>query len=235
MELAVKTRELLGRRVKSLRREGFIPAELYGHNFTNRHLSVPAGEFSKVFKEAGESVIINLLIDNEKIPVLIQEVIFNPINDAITHIDFYQINMDELITASVSLDFIGQSPAIKEKKGILVKSMHEIEVEALPVNLPSKIEVDISVVRDLGKSIYVKDLKVPSGAKFLVDESTVVATIAEPVKEEEVPVAPTSIEEIKVEGEEKKEKEKGEPQEGQKKEQQKGENKEKNKEKSENK
>jgi len=207
MELTVKTRELLGKKVNILRREGFIPAELYGHKIENKHLSISAKEFSKVFKEAGESVIINLLIDKEKIPVLIQEVVTDPVSDEVMHIDFYQVNMNEVITAPVPLDFIGQSPAIKEKKGILIKAMHEIEVEALPANLPSKIEIDISGIKDLGESIYVKDLKVSAGVKLLVDESTVVATVSEPAKEEEPVAGPESVEEVEVEGEKKEEKE----------------------------
>lgn len=225
MDLTVKTRELLGRGVKSLRSEGLIPAELYGHNVANRHLSVPAKEFSKIFKEAGESVIINLLVDNGKIPVLVHEVVSDPISDAVTHIDFYQVNMNEAITTSVPLEFVGQSLAIKEKKGVLIKAMQEIEIEALPGNLPSKIEVNIGLLNDIGQSLYIKDLKALEGVKFLVDDSTVVATITEQAKEEEIPVGPASVEEVKVEGEEKKEEAKGEEQnkkEGQQKEQGKG-------------
>ena len=227
MDLAVQTRELLGRGVKSVRREGLIPAELYGHNVANRHLSVPAKEFHKIFKEAGESVIINLSVAGEKIPVLIHEVVSDPVSDAIMHVDFYQVNMNEAITTSVPLEFIGQSPAVKEKNGVLVKAMQEMEIEALPGNLPSKIEVNIEALSDIGQSLYVKDLKAPEGVKFLVDGLTVVATMTEQAKEEEIPVGPASVEEVKVEGEEKKKEEekgeeKGEQKEGQQKEQGKG-------------
>jgi large subunit ribosomal protein L25 len=112
--------------------------------------------------------------------------------------------MDEKITATVPLEFINESPAVKEKIGILIKAMHEIEVEALPADLPHHIEVDISNLSDIEKSIRVKDLKINKGVKLLVDKETVVATVAEMAKEEEV-VAPVSVEEVKVEGEEKRE------------------------------
>jgi large subunit ribosomal protein L25 len=208
MDLTAKTREVLGRSVKSLRKEGLIPAELYGHGFSNRHLSVSAKEFSKVYKEAGESVIINIALGEEKLPVLINDVSFDPVAKAPIHIDFYQVKMDEKITTAIPLDFIGISMAVKEKKGVLVKAMQEIEVEALPADLPSKIEVDISVINEIGESIHIKDLKAIKGVEFLVDGETVVATVSEQAKEEEVPVGPVSVDEVKVEGEEKESKEK---------------------------
>ena len=113
----------------------------------------------------------------------------------------------EKITAAILLEFINESPAVKEKIGILIKAMHEIEIEALPADLPHHIEVDIGNLSDIGMSIRVKDLKINKGVKLLVDRETVVAVINEIAKEEEI-VAPISVEEVKVEGEEKKKKKK---------------------------
>ena len=207
-ELIVQKREIFGKKVNSLRRESLIPAELYGHDLENIHLSVPAKDFSKLFKEAGESTIINLNLENKKLPVLIHEVSVDPLSDKIIHIDFYQVRMDEKITTSVPLEFIGEAPAVKEKEGILVKAVQEIEVEALPGDLPHNIEVDISQLSDIGMSIHVKDLKIDKKVKVLADPETVVATVTEPAKEEVVE-KPITVEEVKVEGEEKK-KEEGE-------------------------
>lgn len=131
----------------------------------------------------------------------------NPLTNKISHIDFYQVRMDEKITASIPLVFIGEAPAVKEQGGILVKSMHEIEVEALPADLPHHIEVDLGNLSDIGASVYVKDLKVNKGVKLLIEPETVVATVSEATKEEEIAVGPTSVEEVKVEGEEKKKEE----------------------------
>lgn len=215
-ELIVQKREIFGKKVKSLRERDFIPAELYGHDFKNIHLSVPAKDFSRVFKEAGESAIIKLKVKSEKLKVedeepkseefnvLINDFQKSPLTNEISHIDFYSVRMDEKITATVPLEFINESPAVKEKVGILIKAMQEIGIEALPADLPRHIEVDISNLSNIGTSIYVKDLKVNKGVKILINSETVVATIAEIAKEEEV-VAPASVEEVKVEGEEKRE------------------------------
>lgn len=206
MELIVQKREILGKKVESLRQEGLIPAELYGHGSENLHLSVPAKEFSKLFKEAGESTIINLNLENKKLPVLIHDLQKNPLNDEISHIDFYQVRMDEKITASVPLEFVGEAAAVKEKGGVLIKAVHEIEIEALPADLPHKIEVDLSQLSDIGMNIHVKDLKIDRKARILVDPETVIAIVAEPAKEE-IEEKPITVEEVKVEGEEKKEEE----------------------------
>jgi len=204
MELQVQKREIFGKKVKALRKQGFIPAELYGHGVENIHLSVPAKDFLKIFKEVGESTIINLSLENKKLPVLIHDVAVDPINDQIIHIDFYQIKMDEKITTSVPLKFIGEAPAVREKGGILVKAMQEIEIEALPADLPTSIEVNLNNLSETGKSIYVKDLQVAKGVKILVEPETVVATVIEAAKEE-VEEKPITVEEVKVEREEKKE------------------------------
>lgn len=203
MELQVQKRETLGKKVKTLRDSGFIPAELYGRDRQNIHLSVPVKEFTQVFKEAGESTVVNLVLGSEKFPVLINEVVANPLDDTIMHIDFYQVRMDEKITASIPLEFMGESPAVKEKTGVLVKAMQEVEVEALPADLPHDFKIDLGGLTDIGMSIYVRDIKVPEKVKLLVEPETVIATVVEQAKEEEIK-GPVSVEEVKVEGEEKK-------------------------------
>ena len=214
MELTVQKREIFGKKVNSLRRESLIPAELYGHGLENIHLSVPAKDFSKLFKEAGESTIINLNLENKKLPVLIHEVSVDPLSDKIIHIDFYQVRMDEKITTSVPLEFIGEASAVKEKEGVLVKAMQELEIRALPADLPHNFKVELDKLSDIGMSIYVKDLEIPKGVEVLVEPETVIATIKEQAKEE-VEEKPITVEEVKVEGEEKK-KEEGEKKEAEK-------------------
>ncbi len=212
MELQVQKREILGKKVKSLREEGLIPSELYGHGLENIHLSVPAKEFSKVFKEAGESVLVNLTMsnvegfENKKIPVLIYKVSTDPLSDKIIHIDFYAVKMDEKITTSIPLEFIGESPAVKEKEGTLIKATQSLEIRALPADLPRNFEVKLDTLSEIGMSIHVKDLAIPKGVEILVKSETVIATIIEKAKEE-VEEKPMTVEEVKVEGEEKKEKE----------------------------
>lgn len=208
MELSVQKRGMLGRGVKALRKEGFIVAEIYGKGLENIHVSVPLKEFKKVFKQAGENTIVNVLLDAKKHPVLIQDVSYNPVTDEMQSVDFYQVRMDEKLKVGVPVEFIGVAPAVKEKNGLLVKSLQEIEVEALPADLPHKIFADISKLADIGQSLYVKDLPVLSGVKILVSPDTVVATVTAKVTEEEElamqQVAAAGVEGVKVETEEKK-------------------------------
>lgn len=202
MELTAQKREIFGKKVKTLQEQGLIPAEFYGNGIENIHLVVPTKEFRKIFKEAGESTVIDLLIDGKKNKVLIYDVSKKSITGEISHIDFYGIKMDEKIKIKVPLEFIGEAPAVKEKSGVLVKAMQEIEVEALPGDLPHNIAVNLSSLMDIGSNILVKDIAVDK-VKFLASSEAVIATIIEQ-KEEEV-VVPASVADVKVETEEKKE------------------------------
>jgi len=206
MNLEVQIRNEKGKHVKDLRRRGLIPAELYGKGTENIHLAVKNKDFKNVFKEAGESSIINIVISDknkkEEIPVLIYDIQKDYLTDDIMHIDFYRVRMDEKIKTHVPLEFIGESPAIKNYGGILNRSMLEIEVEALPQDLPHSISVDISKIKELDQSIYVKDLSVPNNVKILFDPETVIATVSLP--KEETISEPIDISAVKVETEEKK-------------------------------
>jgi len=205
MDLVVQTREKFGKAVHGLRKQGLVPAELYGRGLTNLHLVVPLKEFTKVFKEAGSNTLVNLLVGDEKHSALIYDIQQDYLTSEIHHIDFYQVRMDEKIKAPIPLEFIGEASAVKEKGGILNKAMSEIEVEALPAHLPRRITVDLSPLNDLNKSLYVKDLKVSHEVKLLVDLETVIVTVTPPAAEEEKKVeVPVDVSAVKVETEEKR-------------------------------
>jgi large subunit ribosomal protein L25 len=201
--LKAEKRDILGKKTESLRQAGIVPAELYGHNSENLHLAVSAKDFRNIFKEAGGNVIVNLEIDGVKYPVLINDTSVDPLSGEFKSIDFYEVRMDEEIISSIPLEFIGVSPAVKDLDGIFVKAMDEVEVEALPANLPKSIEIDIAGLTELGQSLFVKDIIVSGEFKIVVDPDTVIATVSEP-KEEEVEVAPATVESVVVETEEKK-------------------------------
>jgi len=207
MELSVQKRDKFGKAVKTLRQQGLIPAELYGRGLENLHLSVPAKEFSKVFKQAGESTLINIVLgsgaDAERRPAMIHALALDPVSDEILNIDFYQVRLDERIKVKVPLNFGGEAPAVKDKGGILVKAMHEIEVESLPGNIPHTLNVNLSSLEEIGASVYVKDLSVSAGVKFLVSLETVIATVKEKAAEEVI-TPEVAVESVKVETEEKK-------------------------------
>lgn len=191
MELIVQKREKFGKVVKNLRRDGFIPAELYGHGIQNEHLVVVAKDFTKALKSAGENTIINILIDGQPKPVLIYDVQQNPLSGEFMNIDFYAVKMDEKIKTEVPFVFTGEAPAIKAFNAILVKVMQEIEIEALPMDLPKQIEISLDSLDAFGKTVYVRDLKVIQGVRFLAAPDAVITTVKEPVVEKEKPAIVT--------------------------------------------
>lgn len=206
MELTAQKREVFGRAVKPLRAKGFIPAELYGKGLENLHLAVPKKELAKVFKQAGENAIVTLLVDKEKRPVLIHDLQSDPVTDEVLSVDFYQVRLDEKIKIKVPIEFIGIASAVKDKGGILVKTVQEVEVEALPNDIPHSIPVNLESLIDIGKSIRLKDLLIKGDFKFLGDLETVLVTITAPLTEEkEAELAQAvDVSTVKVETEEKK-------------------------------
>ncbi len=197
MELKAQTRTVLGRKVRALRREGLVPAELYGHNVANQHLSVPVKEFSKVYREAGEHTVVNLVTeDGARTPVIIAEVAHAPLTGNPIAIDFHQVRMDEKLQAKVPIAFIGEAPAMK-LGFLIVKVLDEIPIEALPANIPHRIEVNLSSLEHLGQSIHLAEIAMPKDVKVLAPGETVIATVTERAKEEvaPAPAAPPAGEE----------------------------------------
>ena len=183
----------------AVRASGLIPAEIYGKQFENKHITVSAKEFGKVFEDAGENTIVNLNVGGETYPVIVHDQQKDPISGKFLSVDFFKVRLDEKITAPIPLEFIGESPAVKEMGGVLVKSMDEIEVEALPSNLPHEIKVDVSAIKEIDGSIYVKDLPAAGDYEITTDPDTVIATVMLPEEEVVEPVA--SVEDIVTEGE----------------------------------
>jgi len=196
MELVVKTREILGKKVKDLRGSGLVPAELYGKGSDNLHLAVSAEAFNKAYEEAGESTVVTLDIDGDKRPVLIYEAKYDELNNKWLAIDFYQVNMKEKVETSVALEIVGESQGVKSGGGVLVTVINEIEVSALPGDLPHNLIVDISSLNNIGDALYVRDIKIPNGVEVLSDMESVVVIIGE--KQEEIkesePVDVTAVE-----------------------------------------
>jgi large subunit ribosomal protein L25 len=205
MELAVQPRDVSKKNLRAMRGQGLIPVELYGRGIPNIHLAVDAKVFRKVFREAGENTVVTLVWGKEKRPALVHDLMRDYLTDEITHVDFYQVRMDEKIKAHVPLEFAGEAPAVKTHGGILNKSITEIEVEALPADLPRRLVVNVEGLTELHQSVYVKDLAIPKGARVHLDPETVIVTVMPPMKEEEIQPAPApDVAAVKVESEEKK-------------------------------
>ena len=195
MELNVQARDILGKKVKTLREKGLVPAELYGHGIKNLHLTLAAKEFQKVFKEAGESTIVNLVTEDKKtLPVMIHEVKTDSLSGEILNIDFYQIKLTEKIRVYIPIEFIGEAPAVKNFGGILIKTLKEIEVEALPQDLPHRLQADLVSLNEIGKNIALKDLKIGGNVRLFVNPETIIATVVEAKAEEETVAEATPTE-----------------------------------------
>lgn len=187
MILNAQLREIIGKKVKKLREKNLIPAVLYGKDVEPQNLSVQYLPFQKIYNEAGESSLIDLAIgDRVPVKVLIHGVQKNPVSGKFIHVDFWQVKMTEKITAEIEVKFVGESPAVKELGGVLVKGLDTIKVECLPQDLIHEIEVDISPLKTFEDLIHVKDIKFPSGIEVLENPDEVVASVAPPRTEEEL-------------------------------------------------
>jgi large subunit ribosomal protein L25 len=196
MELIAKIREKTGKKVKALRRQGIVPAVLYGKGKKAVSLEVGHREFRRILKEAGETTVVKLKIEGgaekekgKERNVLIYGVEKDPLTERFMHVDFYEVRMDEKMTAFVPLVFVGEAPAAKAG-GTLVKSRQEIEVKALPKDLPREIEINISGLETFEDRIFAKDIKTIEGVEILAAPEEVITLVAPPRKEEEVAQAP---------------------------------------------
>jgi large subunit ribosomal protein L25 len=191
--LKAETRKVLGRKVKNLRKQGILPGNVYGKKIKSEAVQVSLKDFEKVYKEVGETGLLSLKVGNSDKPVLVHNVQTNPVTGDIIHVDFLQVDLKEKVTAEVPVELTGESPAEKQAIGTVVQQINEIEVEALPTDLPEKFEVSVEGLSEVDQAIFVKDLKVDkSKVEIKADPEAIVAKVEPPQKEEVVvpPVAP---------------------------------------------
>lgn len=200
-QLSAEKRKITGRKVKKLRKEGILPANIYGKKVKSLAVQLFAKEFLPVFAKAGETSVVELAVKSEDSPrpVLIHNLQKDPVSDMPLHIDFYQVDLKEKITADIPVEIIGEAPAVTQKIGVLIQPLAEVEVEALPTDLPEKLTVSVAKLEKIDDSVTVKDLKPPVGVKILASENQVLAIIEALAKEEEV--APPAAEAAPAEGE----------------------------------
>jgi large subunit ribosomal protein L25 len=182
--------------VEKLRKTGKMPAVFYGKKEKSTSITVDYAIFEKTLADAGESSIIHLEGDGIDVDVLIHDVDLDPVTDKPRHADFYAIEKGKKLEIKVPIEFIGVAPAAKDLGGVLVKVMYELEIEALPKDLPKDIEVDLSALVNFDSVITVKDIKLPAGVEAKANPEEVVASVYEP--KEEVEVAPVDLSTIEV-------------------------------------
>lgn len=181
----------------SVRKEGNVPAVIYGPKQEPISVSVVKSVFEKVLKEAGESTVINLVGLGEEIEVLVHDVSFNPIKGGVDHVDFYALEKGKEITVHVPIEFTGEAPATK-KGGSLTKVLHEVEVTCKPSALPQHFTADVSSLDDFEKQIQVKDLEIPTGVTILNDVEEVIAVVQEVADEPEPEVTEVDMSAVEV-------------------------------------
>ena len=208
INLSTEQRKILGKKVKHLRKEGKIPANIFGKDFKSRSLTVEEADFRSVFKEAGETGVINVKVGTDEYPALVHSVQLDPRTDALLHVDFHKVNLKEKITTHVPIIIEGESPAVKSGVGLILQTINELEVESLPTDIPSEIKIEASKLEEVGQAIHVKDLKIDRDKVEVKNdpEDTVITVQTAEMKEEE-PEEEVSPEEVEATAEKGKEEE----------------------------
>jgi large subunit ribosomal protein L25 len=186
LELKAESREANGH-VKEIRRQGLVPAVIYGRGVETEHVQIEAKALRRVLSVAGTHQLIALQVGGQRPRMtLAREIQRDPVKRHYLHVDFYAVKMDEKVKAQVPVVLIGESPAVEDLDGILTQGLDEIEVECLPGDLVNSIEVDISSLAELNASISVADLQVPETLTILSDPDSMVVRIEAPRTAEEV-------------------------------------------------
>lgn len=201
IKLTASERKLTGRKVKQLREKGMLPANIFGKSIKSIAIEIPMVDFHRAYGEAGHTNIIYLTVNANEHPVLVSNVQAHPVSSEVLHVDFHEINLKEKVTAMVQVELEGEAPAEKQGIGNLMQLLNELEVEALPADLPEALVADVSGLTEIDQSIAVKDLKYDkTKVEVKAEPDEIVAKIEEPQKEEIVEPVVTEGE-VPVEGE----------------------------------
>lgn len=184
VELKVAPREVLGKKVKALRREGITPANIYGNKVESQAVQIPSDELMSVLKVAGRNEIVYIQLDGgEARPTFVHDIQRNPITDVILHVDFLQIDLSKKLKIDVPLHIEGTPPAVETYQGILVQSLDHVTVETLPISVPAFIIADVSGLKEIDSALHVSDLSLPGGVEMVTDGEQLIAKVAPPVVE----------------------------------------------------
>jgi large subunit ribosomal protein L25 len=181
--LEAKPRKITGKQVKKLRREGLIPANVYGKDIKSQSLELPLTDFQKVFEEAGETGLVDLKVGDQTIPVLIHS-LQTDYRRTPLHADFFKVNLKEKVTAMIPVEIIGEAKAVTDGIGLLEEITKEIEVDALPTDLPENVPVNVENLAQIDQQITVEDLKAPEGITITSDPSLVIVKIGDLISDE---------------------------------------------------
>lgn len=181
-----KHREVIGKQVKALRREGRLPAILYGKSIQPIPVTLEYRDVSRILPAISSSHLILVDVDGEEYNALIREKQLHPVQGTVVHLDFMVVSLTEKLRAYVSINIEGEAPASRDFNGMVVTGLEEIEVESLPGDLPERIMVDISSLDEIGSAIHVRDLQLPENVKILTDLDEMLVIVTAPEAEEVV-------------------------------------------------
>jgi len=168
--LIIKKRTIFGKKLKRLRKQGQLPANIFGEDIKSQAVTLPVKDFLKAHRKTGETQIVYLQLENkEELPALIQNVQHHPVTNFIMHVDFRKVDLEKKIETDVPLKFVGRSEAVVQNKGILLPLAESLRVEALPGDIPKLIEIDISSLKELNDEIKVQEIKVKGD--YVIKES----------------------------------------------------------------
>ncbi len=186
--LQAKQRRVIGKQVNALRRQGGLPAILYG-SIDPLPITLDAHSAERVLNSVTSSHLITVDVEGSSHSVLVRERQRNPLTGHLIHVDFQVVSLTEKLRASVLLDLVGDAPAVKDHSGVLVTGLESLDVECFPQDLPERITIDLSILREIGDAIYVRDLNLPEAVEVLAEPEEMVILVtapeAEPVEEEE--------------------------------------------------
>lgn len=177
MTLTVMPRTLLGKKVKQLRREGTIPGHIFGYQTEPINVAVNNVDLLNTYQEAGDTGLVDLILDSKTYPVLIQNIQIHPITNQFLNVDFHKVNLKEKVTVSIPVVQIGESPAVTSNIGVIDQPVNEIEIEALPADLIDEVAFDISKLTDIDQEVFVSDLLVPATVTILTEPETLVMKV----------------------------------------------------------
>jgi len=186
-EIQAELRTIFGKKVKTLRQEGKIPAEVYGREADNLSIQIDEKSLRKVLSGAGSTNLIAISVDGQRpLMALARNIQYSPIKKSLLHVDFYTVIMTETVSVTIPLVIVGESKLVKDEGGTLVTGLNSLDIEALPADLPETVEVDISQLKSFSDSISVADLAIPAGVTIHSSLDSMVATIQPPRLAEEL-------------------------------------------------
>ncbi len=200
VKLSAEIRETIGKKVKKIRAAGLVPVNIYGKGVASQALQIPIKEFTSIYHKVGETGLVELSYGKMTNHVLVKNVQFHPVTRLPVHAELHAVNLKEKIKANIPLEIVGEAPAVTNGIGILLQTLNEIEVEALPTSLPERIEINVTKLAELDQQITVAELMVPADVEVLTSGDEVVVKVVKAVVEEMVEPTPVEVAEVAGEG-----------------------------------